>query len=463
MFRVIAGLALGVAVSAATLTAQATVGVSGIVRDTSGGVLPGATVEAVVADLTVWSAITGESGRYEVQVPPGVPFELRVRLQGFADQVMEIAGSPGPVARDVTMQIGRVSDTLVVTASRGAESRASVTQAVATFTTDDIEALGSTSIVDIVRFVPGLNADGNGREGGVTSVFSRGGESDYNLVLIDGVRVNGNGGSFDFSRIAAGEIERVEVVRGAQSALYGSDAIGSVIQIFTKRSRPTDQARVSGNLEGGSFNTFRGDVNVGGGVLGRLDYHAGVAYRSTDGAFQDILVEDDIFEQVAFNGSMGARLGSRASLRTALRTSRSDGRAVGSIAYAPGDTGTAYDTRDLSWHLDFNHSAGQKYTGAATLGFFRTRSANVDSIGDPSFNVYAVLEGTPGALFPEGTRLVRFIDQAEFTSLSGATGSLAPGQFLGSTAFAIGDFPFSSRAEFQRPALKYQGDFVWAG
>ena len=87
-------------------------------------------------------------------------------------------------------------------------------------------------------------------------MFTRGGESDYNLVLIDGVRVNQSGGVFDFSRINAAEIERVEVVRGAQSSLWGSDAMGSVVQIFTRRAGAGDRPQVSASTEGGSF----GDV-----------------------------------------------------------------------------------------------------------------------------------------------------------------------------------------------------------
>src|SRR5688572_9241973 len=178
MLRVIVGLALALGSSAAPLGAQGGVAtVSGTVKDASGGVLPGAMVDVVIADRASASATTDSDGRYRLQAPAGVPFELRVRLEGFADQVIELAGSDGAVMRDVMLQIGRVSDTLIVTASRGAESRANVTQAVATFTSADIQALGSTAIVDVVRFVPGLNADGNGREGGVTSVFSRGGES----------------------------------------------------------------------------------------------------------------------------------------------------------------------------------------------------------------------------------------------------------------------------------------------
>ena len=77
---------------------------------------------------------------------------------------------------------------------------------------------------------------------------------------------------FDFSRLSAGEIDRVEVVRGAQSALYGSDAIGSVVQIFTKRGQPTDAPQLSGSFEGGSFGTARGDAWLLGGAGQRLDY-----------------------------------------------------------------------------------------------------------------------------------------------------------------------------------------------
>ena len=289
MFRVFAGLVLALMFSAGAAAAQATVAVSGVIRDASGGVLPGATVDVVVAGRAVATATAANDGRYQVQVPRGVPFELQLRLEGFADRVIEMSGVERAVTRDVSLQVGRVSDTLVVTASRGAESRANVTQSVTVATSDDIQALGSSSLADVIRFVPGVAVEGNGREGAPTSMFSRGGESDYNLVLIDGVRVNANGGFFDFSRISASDIERIEIVRGAQSSLWGSDAMGAVVQIFTRRAGATDAAQVSGTLEGGSFNTWRGDTRLAGGVMGRLDYQAGMSHRRTDGAFAAIL------------------------------------------------------------------------------------------------------------------------------------------------------------------------------
>src|SRR5262245_29206792 len=203
MLRVIAGFALAFALIAAPSLAQQTMAVSGIVRDASGGVVSGATVNVVVADQVVATVTTGENGRYSAQVASGVPFQIRAQRQGFAEQAIDMAGSTSPVTRDITLQIGRVSDTLSVTASRAPESLARVTESVTIATAEDIHALGATSLADVLRYVPGVAIEGNGRDGGPTSMFARGGESDYNLVLIDGVRVNQNGGAFDFSRISA--------------------------------------------------------------------------------------------------------------------------------------------------------------------------------------------------------------------------------------------------------------------
>ncbi len=176
------------------------------------------------------------------------------------------------------------------------ESRSATTESMEVFTAKDIQALGSTSLVDVLRMVPGLNVESTGREGALSSLFARGGESDYNLVLIDGVRVNPSGGAYDFSRVSASEIDRLEVVRGGQSSLYGSDAIGSVVQVFTRRAAPGDAPQLIGSLEGGSFDTWRGDASVLGGARRRVDYQLGAVYRGTEGAFQDILPDHDTLQ-----------------------------------------------------------------------------------------------------------------------------------------------------------------------
>ena len=444
--------------SLAAQVSRGVIAVSGTITDVSGAALDGATVDAVVAGRPAASVVTAEAGRYRLDVPSGVPFELRVRRDGFADVSLRLTGGTADVARNVTMQIRGVSDSLVVTTSRGAEERAAVTESVSVATRADIEALGVAAVADVLRFVPGLSVEGSGREGAVTSVFARGGESDYNLVLIDGVRVNANGGGFDFSRISASEIERVEVVRGAQSALWGSDAMGSVIQIFTGRA-VSGAPQAFGTIEGGTFNTWRGDVHVAGGTRRSIDYQAGVTYRRSDGAFDDILTEEDWFEQSTFDGRVGAKLGTRASVKTSLRASRAQGRSVGNVTFGSRDTDGAYDTEDVSWHTELAHSIGTRFTGTGSFNYFHANSVSGDGFEDPPFATYAILTGTPGALYPNGTRLVRLIDVDEFNALASAGASPAPGQFLAS-AFSF-DYPFDSRTEFRRPALRYQGDFLW--
>ena len=212
--------------------------------------------------------------------------------------------------------------------------------------------------------------------------------------------------------------------------------MGSVVQVFTKRAGASEAARVNGSIEGGSFGTWRGDAGIAGGAQGRMDYNASISSRSTDGAFADILPEADRFEQTALNVGGGVTLGTRASLRAGLRYSDSNSRNVGPINYGSRDTGGVYDSEDLSWHLSGAHAVGARYTGNASFNYFRYDSVSEDRVGDPAYGTFAVLEGTRGAIFPNGPRLVRLVDQAEFSgSLSrrraaGARAIPGPGAFL---------------------------------
>ena len=444
----------------ASVAAQQTVTVSGTVRDASGGVIPGATVQVIVADAIVAVTTSGTDGRYQVAGPASVPFGLRAKHGGFADELIDFAGTTNSLTRDIRLQVSTVSDAVVVSATRSPESLTRVTQSVTVATSRDIDALGGASLADVVAFVPGVAVEGNGREGTPTSMFTRGGESDYNLVLIDGVRVNQNGGFFDFSRINASEIDRVEVVRGAQSSLWGSDAIGSVVQIFTRRAAATDEPRLTGSIEGGSFNTWRGDARIGGGAMGRFDYHAGVSHRRTDGAFADILPQDDDFEQTGVDGSIGTMLGARATLRAGLRYARGIGRSVGPVSFGARDTGGKYETRDVTWHADLSHTLGARYTGTGSISYFHYESRSEDLVGDAPYSTFAILEGTPNALFPDGIRLVRYIDAAEFSEFAAAGAMPAPNQYIASTQSF--DFaPSRTKGELRRPGFRYQADVTW--
>lgn len=448
---------------AATATAQGRVrAVTGTVTDTSGAIVPGARVEALVAGQRVATAITGPDGRYRLDLDPGTAHQLRAGMNGFADETSDLPAVAGPASRDFVLKPAGLSDVVIVTADRLPERPSATTASIAVFSSNDLERLGSSSLADVVRMVPGLSVESNGREGAVASLFARGGESDYNLVLIDGVRVNQSGGTFDFSRVSAAEIDRVEIVRGAQSALYGSDAIGSVVQLFTRRATPGDPPALVGSFEGGSFGTVRADAHLLGGARRRIDYQLGVAHRRTEGAFQDILPEHDTFRETSVDGSIGGILGSRVSLRSGFRYGDGNGKGIGPIDYGSRDTGTSAETRDLSWHVDFADRISPRLTHTAMFDYYRSNRLSADTITDPTYRAYAILTGTPRAIFPDGPRLVQLIDQATFAAYQSGARTLGAGELLATTPFGISDFPFTSESQFRRPAFKYQADFTWA-
>ena len=137
-----------------------------------------------------------------------------------------------------------------------------------------IQELGHHYAADLFRFIPGVAVNRLGGYGGLTQLRLRGGEGNHVLVLIDGIDVSAAGtGEFDFSSLLAADIERIEVLRGPQSGLFGSNALAGVISIHTKR--PADGSSLEINLEGGDDNTRQGSVSVSGGIdrlKGRLTY-----------------------------------------------------------------------------------------------------------------------------------------------------------------------------------------------
>ena len=152
---------------------------------------------------------------------------------------------------------------IVVTAERSAQPLAASPSAVAVITRAQIEAKKPFDILGVLRLVPGLSVAQSGTRGKTTSVFTRGTNSNQTLVLVDGVRANSpQDGRFDFGQIPIENVDHVEIVRGPGSALYGSDAIGGVINIITKRGQGPLQP--GGLLEFGNQGLNRQEANANG-------------------------------------------------------------------------------------------------------------------------------------------------------------------------------------------------------
>ncbi len=154
---------------------------------------------------------------------------------------------------------------LVITASRFPEQAGKVGSAVTVITRNQIKSANAENVAELLETVPGLTVNQAGGVGGSTSVFIRGAEPDQTLVLIDGIRVNdpaSTGSEFDFSVFSLGNVERIEILRGPQSGVYGSDAVGGVINIITRKGE--GEPRVAAEVEGGSYATFTQRASASG-------------------------------------------------------------------------------------------------------------------------------------------------------------------------------------------------------
>jgi vitamin B12 transporter len=160
-------------------------------------------------------------------------------------------------------------DTIVVTATRIPTPEVQVASSISVITADDIADQQLQTLPDVLRQVPGLNVVQSGGPGGQTSVFMRGTNSNHTKVLVDGIDVSDPSspdGTFDFGPFLTQDIEKVEVLRGPQSGLYGSDAIGGVISVITKSG--SGPAQFNAVAEAGSFDTFNQAAGVSGSAGG---------------------------------------------------------------------------------------------------------------------------------------------------------------------------------------------------
>lgn len=206
---------------------------------------------------------------------------------------------------------------VVVTASRLEEPEAETTSAVTVITAEEIERLNVQLVPEVLSRVADLNLSQNGGKGTLAEALLRGGAPKHTLVMIDGVKVNSpTTGGVDFSSLSVDDIERIEIVKGPQSTMYGSEAMAGVINIITKKGK--GKPKVTLSAEGGSFGTYKPSVSLSGGTE-RLNYRLTGSYFHTDGISSAASgTEDDSAEIGALSGKAGARLGEKADLEVAF-------------------------------------------------------------------------------------------------------------------------------------------------
>ena len=351
----------------------------------------------------VFSGLTASAYRIEVLAP------------GFAPARASLAAE-----NEITVKLAlpTAAETVVVSAERTPLPSPETGADTASLGSDALTAMQPVAAVDALRFLTGAIVSASGRRGGLGSLFVRGGDSRYNKVIVDGVAVNDPGGTFDFGVVPMYQVDRLEFVRGAESTLYGSDAMTSVIQTWTVTGT-TRTPEMRFGAEGGTFGTARGYASVAG-ARGRFDYNLFGEQFNTEGQGSN-----DQYSSSLEGANVGVQLAPRAAFR--LRTRHfTDRGGVQSFWNFNGQPLLPRDSDQRARQNNFLASAELMIAGGSRWqhrfsGFeYHHRRSVVDTIIDP--------------------------------------GRVSP-------AFGNFDFPFSDFANFNRAGFDYQGDFAarsWA-
>ena len=246
-------------------------------------------------------------------------------------------------------------DTIVIEGSRLNQTATEIGSSVSVITADDIEQLGFDFAVDAIASAPGVTVNANGPFGGIATVRIRGAQNGQTLVLIDGVPVNdpsATSGGLDFARLDTENIAQIEVLKGPQSTLWGTDAIGGVVSITTKT--PQDGLGGSAFAEYGSYNTVRGGASVEH-ANDQGDFRLAIVGTSTDGISKadenDGNTEEDGYDAVTVSAKGGLNLSDAVRLSTDLIWSDAESEFD---TFGPVDGENSNQTEELSANISLD-------------------------------------------------------------------------------------------------------------
>jgi len=306
-----AGLVLAFALT--TISAIAEGGnIHGTVTDPLGAVISGAQVELLRQGKQVSVTTTDAEGKYRfLPLPPG-RYQVRTTAPSFATQQSDAIyiGSSSNAAVDLTLKVGSVSQQVVVSATGTSLPETQTGASVSVVTSDQFQY--KPEVLETLRPVPGVQVLENGQRGINESLFIRGGESKFNKVLLDGVPLNEIGGPVDFGGIFTTGIDQVEIFRGPNSVLYGSDALAGVVNMTTSQGS-TFTPQLSYAFDAGNFNSLHNDLSLGG-IFRQIDYFS--EFARYDGGNTS---SNPHFHNGTYAGNFGWSPGASTSLRLTVR------------------------------------------------------------------------------------------------------------------------------------------------
>lgn len=366
--------------------------------------------------------------------------EATVTKTGFA--AAKIPLRPGI---KITLAIAALNDRIVVTATGSPLPLEEAGVAATVFTSADFSAPHAPFVEDLLRDVPGLNIVQTGQNGALTTLFARGGNSDTSLVLLDGVPITEPGGSIDFANLTSAGLDRMEIIRGPESALYGAEASSAVIQIFTTRGdSESGTPHISATYERGTFSTDHWSGTLTGGLphtfLGkRLDYALTADQLRSTGEFPN-----DAHRVTTGTANIGFRISDHTQLRAVFREFDAYTGDPGQVAYGLIDYLANERVRDSTASVRLDDQRG-RLVQHVIFGYHRYR----DIFMDPSTqtdDVAGIFRTVQGPSYPY-TYLVALANPNNPTA--------PPGTFFLDSPYTF--YPSSSLELTARENLSYQG------
>jgi vitamin B12 transporter len=302
---------------------------------------------------------------------------MRVHVWGATISLVAVITTT--VAAQETQDTTRLPE-LVVTPTRLPTSPDAVVSSVTTISGEDLRAQGIRFVQDALREVPGASVVQGGSYGAVSSVFLRGGESDYVKVLVDGVPVNQPGGTYNWANLTTDNVDRIEILRGPGSVIYGSDAVTGVVQIFTRRGQ--GRLAVEGDGEAGTFGTVNGRLGILGGT-DRMSYSANASRLTTDGLY----AFNNDYGNTVLSSSVGATVDSRTNASLTGRYSDARYHFPTDFAGVLSDSNQSTAEKGVSLAADIGRRFGDRYELRLTAGGSRTDGESDDQSDNPGDTV----------------------------------------------------------------------------
>lgn len=279
--------------------------VSGTLTDPSGAGVGGVQITAQLADSTgapPCSATSSTEGAYSLSLPPG-RYVIHFSCDPFAPRDFTWDLAPGEFRTvDIRMELTTLSASVLVTGHAAPINEQQSPAPSSILTSQEIDQRQVITLPNLLGTEPGISTGQTGRIGGLTSVFLDGGNSNYTKVFIDGTPANEPGGSLNYVNLALDNVDKVEIVHGAESTLYGSDAMSGVIQLFSHRGSTRIPAFQLFS-EGGNLSSARGGGQVSG-LLGHFDYSGAGSYTQTAGqGLNDAFINRTLASNVGYSFS----------------------------------------------------------------------------------------------------------------------------------------------------------------